>query len=143
MTSLFAIVFSGVLAISGVGGFASFLVLFIQSFETYVDEYGATSYSTSTDYLVLFVLFGLLAAISIYHMIMCLKKEDHKLLYLVELDAVSLVSFIYGLAILIKRLNKGKDATDYWVWAIVSLVLVGLLTAYYLILRKHKKNAAK
>lgn len=132
------LVIGGIASAIGLGGFVTFLVLFIKSYVVEVSEWG-TDVSSNADYMVLFFLFLMIALIGAYHIFTAIKKTKSTALLTFSISVTSLISFIYGLAKLIKNYQKNKPTTDYWVWTIVSIVLCLAFLLLYIALWNAKK----
>lgn len=132
-------VIGGITAGGGLAGFITFLVMFIQSYSVSTDEWG-TSVSSNGDYMVASLLFFFLTCVGAYQIYRTIKGQRSLHIWSLHLSIGSLISFIYALAMLIKAYNKGKPVNDYWVWTIVSIVLLAIFVVLYIILFKALKR---
>ena len=135
-------VIGGLTAAGGLGGFVTFLVKFILSYTVESGEWGA-QVSSNEDFMVLALLFFMMICAGGYLIYCTFKGRDNLHIWSLELAIASLISFVYALARLIRAYQKNKPVTDYWVWLAVSLVLLAVFIAYYLIRRKAIKQAAE
>ncbi len=122
------------LALTGIGGgmFACFLSYYILSFESYSDEYG-TSISFNEDYLILFLLGLFILFLGVYMLIQKLKKRPSTDgIFCGGMAAISGISFVYALFMVIKSYVKGYELTPfYWGWLFVSALVLCFGLAYF------------
>ena len=114
------------IALTSLGGgmFACFLSYYILSFESYSDEYG-TSISFTEDYLILFLLGLFLCCLGVFLIFRKRKGEDIKPTFNRGVFAISCISAIYALFMVIKSYVKGYELTPfYWGWLFVSALLL-------------------
>ncbi len=115
----------GVLVL-GLGAFACFLSFYILSFSSYNDGWG-TDVSFNEDYLVLALLGAFLAVLGAFLLWAYLKKKENKAILFGGLGAISSISTVYALFMIVKSYVKCLSTTPfYWGWFFVSLLL-GLL----------------
>ena len=111
----------------GTGMFGCFLSFYILSFASYNDGWG-TDVSFNEDYLILCLIGFFLAILGAFLLWNHLKKKENKNVLFGGLGAISVISLIYGLFMVIKSYVKGLSTTPfYWGWFFVSLLL-GLLS---------------
>ena len=135
------------LSLATIGGgtflFVYFLIKYIKSFADYQDG-AAYGYDFDPDSMVVFVV-GLflmvLGTISFYRTI----KGNFSLpKYTFGFTLISLTTFIYGLARLIRTYVKNKPHTTYWIWfaiaLAVTLIAAGLLIFLFIKERKRQKS---
>lgn len=121
----------------GGGMFACFLSYYILSFESYSDEYG-TSISFNEDYLILFLLGLFLCCLGAFLIYRKKKGEEVCLTFNRGIFAISCISVIYALFMVIKSYVKGYELTPfYWGWLFVSALLLVCPLAFLL---KKKKD---
>ncbi len=112
----------------GTGMFGCFLSYYILSFASYNDGWG-TDVSFNEDYLILALIGLFLAVLGAFLLFAHLKKKENKNILFGGLSAISLISLVYALFMVIKSYVKNLSATPfYWGWFFVSL-LMGLLSA--------------
>ena len=111
----------------GTGMFGCFLSYYILSFNSYNDGWG-TDVSFNEDYLILALIGLFLAILGAFLLITHLKKKESKHILFGGLAAISVISLIYALFMVIKSYVKCLSTTPfYWGWFFVSLLL-GLLS---------------
>ena len=124
--------------------FIFFFVKYIMSFSSWSED-GASGYDFDPDSMLIFVLGLLISALGVISLIKSLKNRFDIIPYLGVSVAISLTSFIYGLARLIRTYVKNKDHTTYWIWFAISLtvlVIYVFLFFYALIKSKKEKESA-
>ena len=130
-------VLSGVFTAGGAFLFVYYLIDFIKSVYQYQDTYEGGSrtwdvvgFEANGDSMVIFVLGLFLLTLGIFGLIKTTKGTINKSNLMVVLSAISMVSFIYGLARLIRCYVKEKPVGEYWIWIIISafvcLIAIGV-----------------
>ncbi len=111
----------------GAGMFGCFLSFYILSFSSYNDGWG-TDVSFNEDYLILTLIGLFLAILGAFLLFAHLKKKENKHILFGGLAAISVISLVYALFMVIKSYVKCFSTTPfYWGWFFVSLLL-GLLS---------------
>ena len=127
--------------------FVFFLIKYKNSFSDYeyVDAYGNNvyGYDFDPDYMMLFILGFFLVVMGVNNLVKYFKDRFSFASYSGALFGIVLASFVYGLARLIRMYVKEKDPTNYWIWVIVSFVLLAGATAFFVISLMKKKKAKK
>lgn len=137
-----SLIIAGLSMTGGLAGFITYLVLFIQSYQVETGEWG-TEVSSNQDYMVLFFLFLMLALCGVSLLFTTLKKKkSNVMVFSLAVAITGVVSFIYGLARLIKAYSKNKPVADYWIWVIFSAVVIAAFLTFYFLLRKAKSLEA-
>lgn len=117
--------------------FITSLVLFIQSFSAYGDEYGS-GFDANLDYVVAMIISLIILFAAIYNLV---KKDIKNILPTVTIS-IALISSGYSLGLFIKKLVKGGKFVDYqtyFYFGIVALILLAIGVFQYLI-NKSKNN---
>ncbi len=110
----------------GTGMFACFLSYYILSFSSYSDGWG-TDVSFNEDYLILALIGAFLLILGVFLLHASFKKKECKNMLFGGLGAISIISLVYALFMVIKSYVKCLSTTPfYWGWFFVSLLL-GLL----------------
>ena len=127
--------------------FVFFIIKYTKSFSdySYVDEYGNNvyGYDFDPDFMMLFILGFFLLVMGINNLVKYFKDRFTFVSYSGALFGIVLASFIYGLTRLIRMYVKEKDPTDYWIWLIVSLVLLAGAATFFVLSIIQKKKASK
>ena len=131
---------SSVTIAGGVFLFIYFLVKYIKSFYDYKDG-SAYGYDFDPDAMVIFVV-GLflivLGAIALYK---TMKGKFSYAQFMGGFTVISLTSFVYGLARLIRTYVKNKSHDTYWLWVIIaSIVLVASAALFVVTLLSERKQ---
>ncbi len=107
----------------GTGMFGCFLSFYILSFSSYNDGWG-TDVSFNEDYLILALIGLFFAILGVFLLLAHLKKKEDKRILFGGLGAISTISLVYALFMVIKSYVKGLSTTPfYWGWFFVSLLL--------------------
>lgn len=111
----------------GMGMFGCFLSFYLLSFNSYNDGWG-TDVSFNEDYLILALIGAFLLVLGLFLLHASSKKKGCENILFGGLGAISLISFVYALFMVIKSYVKCLSTTPfYWGWLFVSLLL-GLLS---------------
>lgn len=117
--------------LTGLGMFACFLSYYILSFGNYFDGYG-TSISFNEDSLILFLLGFFLMCLGAYMAYRKKKGLETEALFHGGITAISAISFIYALFMVIKGFVKAYSTTPfYFAWLFVSLLLFGIGICFF------------
>ena len=138
-----ALPYSISIASIGVGAFlfVYFLIKYIVSFSDYKDD-GAYGYDFDPDMMVLFVVGLFIMVYGLISLFRTYKGNFSLVKYTAVLSLISLITYIYGLARLIRMYVKGKDPTLYWIWFGVALFVTLIMEALfiYLFIKSKKKE---
>ncbi len=118
--------------VTGLGMFTCFLSYYILSFGNYSDEYG-TSISFNEDYLILFLLGFFLMCLGAYMAYRNRKGQETAPLFHGGMTAISSISFVYALFMVIKGFVKGYETTPfYFAWLFVSMLLLSIGVCFFI-----------
>lgn len=125
----------------GIFLFVFFLVIYIQNFK-YADK--GYAYKLSSDQDAVSLMFtGLLLSLILINCIIatCLNRQNNRLTT-ISLIIIASSNLVYAIAkILICYLDDWSDPKIYFVWMIVSFLLVGVFTALYVLVNEALGNS--
>lgn len=119
--------------------FSYFLFKYIKSYSSYLDG-DAFGFEFNGDYLIIFVLSLLVFTTTLVSYVGAFKGVSTKQFESTGLTLITASSFAYGVARLIKMLQKEKPTEMYWMWVILSLIIFVLIINYYFIKSKIKET---
>ena len=135
------VVTSIVTIVGGLFLFVYFLIKYIQSFADYKDG-SAYSYDFDPDSMVVSVVGLFLIVLGGLSLFRAVKGKFSLVKYTAGFTLISLTTFIYGLARLIRTYVKNKPHDPYWLWFVITCIIVnvaiGLLI--YLLINNHIKG---
>ena len=137
---IYSWIVSGVLLVAGLALFITYAILFISSIETYSGD-GYSGFEANGDRMVMLIIGFLMSLSGTILFSSCLFKKYSTVRTSLYPAIISLISFLYGLAMLIRAYVKGNPPNLYWIWAAVSLALLidfTILTIYFIKLNKSK-----
>ena len=119
--------------------FVWYLIKYITSFSDYKDgsSYG---YDFDPDSLVLVILSLFIIILCVFSIIKIAKKKFSPLFFSSILSIITISSFIYGLARLIRMYVKHKDLTIYWIWFGVGLFTLAVCITFVVLFYIRRKK---
>ena len=134
----FAYISSSTFVLGGGFLFVFYLIKYILSFSKWEGD-GSWGYDFDGDCMLIFVLGLFTLLIGIQSLIRIYKQKHSNTFSMGVFTAITLASLIYGVARLIKMINKGKDPTTYIIWAIVGTVTL-ILSIILCVIAYKKRN---
>ena len=121
--------------------FIFYLIKFICSFESYQDG-SAFGYDADPDAMLITVVGLFLIVLGVINLVRTLKGNFNMTRYMLGFTMISLTTFIYGLARLVRTYVKNKPHDPYWLWFVITCIIVNVAVGLliYLLINNHIKG---
>lgn len=122
--------------------FIYYLIDYIRSYEDNSSP-GYIDFDFNPDSMMISMLGLFLIVLGIISVITAYKQKFNSLVFTGSLTAISLISFIYCLARLIRMYVKEQDPSIYWIWFAVGLIFLSISCVLFIFkyLKAKKKSS--